>query len=135
MKKNILFICTHNSARSQLAEGLVNHYFKDTWEANSAGTTATSVNPFAVQAMAEIGIDISQHASKTIDVFKNEEFDVVVTVCDSARETCPFFPGKQVVHKSFADPSSVEGSDEEKLAAFCRTRDELKGWLFQTCKE
>lgn len=129
MKHTILFICTHNSARSQLAEGLVNHYFGDTWEAKSAGTEQTIVKPFAIKAMAEAGIDISHHTSKTIDAFKGQQFDVVVTVCDSAKETCPFFPGKKVVHHSFVDPSNVEGSDDEKLAAFCTTRDEIKGWL------
>jgi arsenate reductase (thioredoxin) len=129
MKKTILFICTHNSARSQLAEGLVNHYFSETWEAQSAGTEKTFVKPFAIKAMAEAGIDISHHTSKTVDVFKEQQFDVVVTVCDSARETCPFFPGKKVVHQSFVDPSNTEGTAEEKLAAFCQTRDEINAWL------
>jgi arsenate reductase len=129
MKNTILFICTHNSTRSQLAEGLVNHYFGDIWEAKSAGTEKTFVKPFAIQAMAEAGIDISHHTSKTIDTFQEQEFDVVVTVCDSAKETCSFFPSKKVIHQSFVDPSNVEGTDEEKLAAFCRTRDEIKMWL------
>lgn len=132
MKKTILFICTHNSARSQLAEGSVNHYFGDEWEAKSAGTEQTFVKPFAIKAMAEAGIDISHHTSKTIEAFQGQEFDVVVTVCDSARETCPFFPGKKVIHQSFVDPSNVEGTDEEKLVAFCRTRDEIKAWLEET---
>lgn len=131
MKKNVLFICTHNSARSQMAEGLMNYYFKDTWEAKSAGTIATSVKPLAIKALAELGIDIAHHSSKTIDTFKDDIFDVVVTVCDRAKETCPFFPGKKVIHKGFVDPSNVEGTDEEKLAAFCRTRDEIKAWLFR----
>lgn len=129
MKYTILFICTHNSARSQLAEGLVNHYFGDAWEASSAGTEQTFVKPFAVKAMAEAGIDISHHSSKTIDAFQGKAFDVVVTVCDSARETCPFFPGKKVVHQSFVDPSNAQGSDADKLAAFWATRDEIKAWL------
>jgi arsenate reductase len=129
MKKTILFICTHNSARSQLAEGLVNHYFGESWEASSAGTERTFVKPFAIKAMAEAGIDISHHTSKTIDAFQDQEFDVVVTVCDSARETCPFFPSKKVVHHSFVDPSNAQGSDADKLAAFCATRDEIKAWL------
>ena len=98
MKKKILFICTHNSARSQIAEGLMNHYFKDTWEAKSAGTVATFVKPFAIKALAEIDIDISQHTSKTIDTFQGDVFDVVVTVCNRAKETCPFFPGKKVMY-------------------------------------
>ncbi len=129
MKHTILFICTHNSARSQLAEGLVNHYFSEEWEAQSAGIVVTSVKPFAIKAMAEIEIDISHHTSKTIEAFQGQQFDVVVTVCDSAKEACPFFPGKKVLHQSFVDPSDVEGTDEEKLAAFCRTRDDIKTWL------
>ena len=129
MKHTILFICTHNSARSQLAEGLVNHSFSETWEAKSAGTEQTIVKPFAIKAMAEAGIDSSHHTSKTVDAFKGQQFDVVVTVCDSARETCPFFPGKKVIHHSFVDPSNAEGSDADKLAAFCTTRDEIKAWL------
>ena len=129
MRKTILFICTHNSARSQLGAGLVNHYFGDIWEASSAGTEKNFAKPLAIKAMAEAGIDISHYTSKTIDVFKGQEFDVVVTVCDSARETCPFFPGKKVIHHSFVDPSNAEGTNEEKLAAFCRTRDEIKAWL------
>lgn len=129
MKHSILFICTHNSARSQLAEGLVNHYFGETWNASSAGTEQTMVKPFAIKAMAAAGIDISRHSSKTIDAFQGQEFDVVVTVCDSARETCPFFPGRKVVHQSFVDPSNASGSEADKLAAFCQTRDEIKAWL------
>ncbi len=129
MKHTILFICTHNSARSQLGEGLVNHYFGDIWQASSAGTEKTFVKPFAIKAMAEAGIDITHHTSKTIHAFQGKIFDVVVTVCDSARENCPFFPGKKVVHQSFVDPSNVQGSDTDKLAAFCRTRNEIKVWL------
>jgi arsenate reductase (thioredoxin) len=130
MKKKVLFICTHNSARSQMAEGLVNHYCKETWDAQSAGTIATSVSPFAIKALAEIGIDIAHQTSKTIETFKDEMFDVVVTVCDSARETCPFFPGKKIIHQSFRDPSNTEGTEKEKLAAFCHARDEIKAWIF-----
>ena len=129
MKKTILFICTHNSARSQLAEGLVNHFFQNEWEAYSAGTTETFVKPLAVKALAEIGIDISHHYSKSLATFEDKEFNVVVTVCDSAKESCPHFQGKKVIHSSFKDPSNVEGTDEEKLTAFCKTRDEIKDWL------
>ena len=129
IKKKVLFICNHNSARSQIAEGLVNHFFKETWEAKSAGIVSTEVNPFAIKAMKQIGIDISGHTSKTIDTFKNENFDLVVIVCDSEKEVCPFFPGKKVIHKNFADPSAFEGNDIEKLKVFCRTRDEIKEWL------
>lgn len=129
MKNRVLFICTHNSARSQLAEGLVNHFFSDEWTAYSAGTEATLVKPFTILAMKEAGIDISTQTSKTIDVFKGQVFDLVVTVCDSAKESCPFFPGKRVIHKSFPDPSNEKGTDQEKLAAFCKTRDEIHQWL------
>lgn len=129
MKKTILFLCTHNSARSQLAEGLTNHYFSDKWAAQSAGTEATIVKPWAIEAMKKDGIDISKHYSKTVDEFKGQEFDIVVTVCDSAKEACPFFPGKKVIHHSFEDPSNVQGDDEAKVQAFCATREEIKEWL------
>ncbi len=129
MKKKVLFICTHNSARSQMAEGLANHYLSNLLEASSAGTEATSVNPFAIEALRIIGIDITGQYSKSIDEFKNIIFDIVVTVCDSAREKCPFFPGKKVIHKSFFDPSSVEGDYNEKLNAFIKVRDEILNWL------
>lgn len=129
MKKTILFICTHNSARSQLAEGLVNHYFRNKWSAKSAGTEATFVKPFAIQAMKEVGIDISSQTSKTIETFQGQMFDVVVTVCDRAKETCPFFPGKMVIHKSFTDPSNMVGTEKDKLLAFCHTRDDIYTWL------
>ncbi len=129
MTKEVLFICTHNSARSQLAEGLVNALYSDRLKAFSAGTEKTRVNPLAVEVLREIGIDISHHTSKTIDVFKDRVFDVVVTVCDHARETCPFFPGKKVIHRGFEDPSLVEGSEIEKLTAFRRVRDEINRWI------
>ena len=107
----------------------MNHYFGDQWKAKSAETEQTVVKPFAINAMAEAGVDMSHHTSKTIETFRGQEFDVVVTICDRARETCPFFPGKNVIHHSFVDPSTVEGTDEKKLAAFCRTRDNIKTWL------
>ncbi|MCK4653565.1 MAG: arsenate reductase ArsC [Candidatus Cloacimonetes bacterium] len=129
IKKKVLFICNHNSARSQIAEGLVNHFFKETWEAKSAGIVSTEVNPFAIKAMKQIGIDISGHTSKTIDTFKDENFDLVVTMCDSEKGICPFFPGKSNIYISFADPSTFEGNDIEKLKVFYRTRDEIKEWL------
>lgn len=127
MKKSILFLCTHNSARSQLAQGLVNHHFGDRWEAHSAGTEETEVKPEAVQVLSEVGIDITNHRSKTVEVYRNRQFDVVVTVCDSARETCPFFPGRKVVHHSFEDPSGVTGAG--RLDAFRKTRNEILEWL------
>ena len=129
MKKSILFICTHNSARSQIAEGLVNVLYSDKFEAQSAGIIATKVNPFAIKAMKEIGIDIKHHRSKSIQEFKGKIFDIVVTVCDNAKETCPFFPGKVVIHKGFEDPSVSKGSNRKKLETFKRVRDEIKIWL------
>jgi arsenate reductase len=132
-KKKILFICTHNSARSQLAEGLMNHFHGGRFEAFSAGTEATFVKPFAIEAMKQIGIDITRNRSKTVEEFRGMKFDYVVTVCDSAKENCPFFPGaKAYIHMGFQDPSDVEGTDEEKRSAFARTRDEIKQWVDHT---
>ncbi len=134
MKSSVLFICTHNSARSQMAEGLMNHFFGDRYRVSSAGTEATGVNPFAIQALGEIGVDISAHHSKTVGEFRGECFDTVVTVCDNARESCPFFPGKRVIHKSFRDPSHTDGSGEEVLQAFREVRDEIHAWLEEEFK-
>lgn len=129
-KQRVLFICTHNSARSQMAEGLTNALFGDRWQAFSAGTEKTSVKRFAMDAMAKINVDISHHTSKTLDEFLNQDFDLVVTVCDSAKEACPYFPGaKQMIHAGFEDPSDVKGSDSEKLQAFINTRDRITLWL------
>jgi arsenate reductase len=123
-RQRVLFLCTHNSARSQMAQGLLNWLAPDRFEAFSAGTEATHVNPLAIKALAELGIDISDHTSKTLDVYRGLPFDLVVTVCSSAREACPFFPGaRRQVHWGFADPSDVQGSEEERLAAFRHTRD------------
>ena len=129
MKQTILFICTHNSARSQMAEGLVKGFFSDDYDAYSAGTMATRVNPYAVRVMDEVGIDITGHYSKSIGEFKAKNFDHVVTVCDKARESCPFFPGKNITHRSFKDPASVKGSEKDKLEAFRNVRDEIYSWL------
>lgn len=129
MRKTVLFICTHNSARSQLAEGLVNHYFSDKWIASSCGTEKTFVKPPAIEAMKRDGVDISHQSSKTIEMLHEKQFDLVVTVCDSAKESCPFFPGKKVVHHSFTDPSNIGESSEERIQAFCIVRDEIKTWL------
>src|SRR5579883_1687438 len=123
MKRRILFICTHNSARSQMAEGLLRTLGNDQFEVYSAGTEATFVRPLAIQVMAEIGIDISQQQSKTLDRYLDEPFDEVITVCDTAAETCPFFPGAaHRRHWSFADPSKATGSEEEQLAFYRRVR-------------
>ncbi len=132
LKKRVLFICTHNSARSQIAEGLLNSLYGSRYEAHSAGIAPTAINPYAVRAMAEIGIDISANRSKSIEEFRGEIFDYVVTVCDDAREACPFFPGKKVIHKSFQDPSQFRGTDDEILVKVRKVRDEIKGWIEST---
>ena len=129
MKKRVLFICTHNSARSQMAEGLLNAFYGDKYEGYSAGITPTRVNPYVVKSMAEIGIDISRNRSKSIEEFRGENFNYVVTVCDSAREACPFFPGEEVIHKSFDDPSRFKGSEEEILKQVRRVRQEINEWI------
>ncbi|MEO0084686.1 MAG: arsenate reductase ArsC [candidate division WOR-3 bacterium] len=134
-KQKVLFICTHNSARSQMAEGLLNHLYGDKYQAYSAGTQPTQVNPYAIKVMQEIGIDISQHRSKSVQEFLNEKFDYVITVCDRANETCPFFPnGKKRIHQSFPDPTSFIGisSEEESLNVFRQVRDKIKQWIQET---
>ncbi len=113
-----------------MAEGITNYYFNKRWEAFSAGTEKTYVKPMAIKALEYAGIDISNHRSKLSTEFRGWEFDVVVTVCDNAKENCPFFPGaKKYVHKGFRDPSDTKGSEEEVLEAFCRSRDEIHKWL------
>lgn len=125
-KRRVLFVCTHNSARSQMAEGLLRAHACDRFEAFSAGTEATAVRPEAVQVMAELDIDISSQWSKTIDEYLGQPFEWVITVCDTAREACPVFPGAENSgHWGFDDPSSAEGTDEERLAVFRRVRDEI----------
>lgn len=130
MRIRVLFVCTHNSARSQIAEALLGHYGGDDFEAHSAGTEATRVNPFAIEALREIGIDWSAARSKVITEFLDQRFDYVVTVCDRARETCPVFPGSEnTLHWGLDDPSEVDGTDAEKLAAFRRTQLEVSARL------
>jgi len=132
MKKKVLFLCTHNSCRSQMAEGIVNHYINDRLQAFSAGTEATSVNPRALEVMQEIGIDLSGHHSKTMDEFAGEKLDYVITLCGDANERCPlFFGGVERIHIGFHDPSKVTGTDEEVMAEFRRVRDEIKATLLQ----
>jgi arsenate reductase (thioredoxin) len=126
-KRRVLFLCTHNSARSQMAEGILRHVAGDHVEVQSAGTEETRVNPLAIRAMAEIGIDIGGHASKTLDRFLDQPWDHVVTVCDSANDRCPVFPRSAArLHWSFPDPSRATGTDEEKLAVFRRVRGEIE---------
>lgn len=122
----VLFVCTHNSARSQIAEALLGRYGGADFEVRSAGTEATRVNPLAIRVLAEQGIDWSAARSKVIDEFLDQRFDYVVTVCDRARETCPAFPGSiNTLHWGLDDPSEVEGTDAERLAAFRRTVQEV----------
>ena len=132
MKQRILFICTHNSARSQMAEGLLRHLGGDQFEVFSAGTEATAVRPLAIKAMAELGIDISQQQSKTLDRYLHQPFDMVITVCDTAAEACPVFPGAvQRRHWSFEDPSKATGSEVEQLAVYRRVRDQIRSRIEQ----
>jgi arsenate reductase len=129
-KQRVLILCTGNSARSQMAEGLLRHYAEERFEVFSAGTKPSSVRPEAVVAMQELGIDISAHRSKSLDEFDGQKFDYVLTVCHHAKESCPLFPGNAVViHHSFEDPAAFQGSEEEKLAAFRRVRDQLRTFL------
>lgn len=125
--KRVLFVCTHNSVRSQMAEGLINHDLAGKLQAFSAGTEPSQVNPLAVEVMKEIGIDISRHRSKSLDEFKDEKFDFVITLCDQAAETCPvFFGGTKRIHMGFEDPATAVGSKEEKLSFFRKIRDEIR---------
>ena len=127
-KRRVLFLCTGNSCRSQMAEGLVNHYLGDRWEAFSAGTRPSGyVHPLAVQAMAELGIDISSYRSKSVDAFRATAFDRVITVCDGAAKNGPAWLGKGIVrHIGFPDPAAAEGSEEEQMAVFRHVRDGLR---------
>ncbi|QSV47235.1 arsenate reductase ArsC [Geobacter benzoatilyticus] len=127
MKQRVLFLCTHNANRSQMAEGLVNHFLGDRWEACSAGTEATRVNPRATRAMAELGIDISGQHSKNLAEFDGQSFDRVITLCGDAAETCPLFVGGvRREHLGFTDPSRTAGTEEEIMAEFRRVRDEMR---------
>ncbi len=126
-KQRVLILCTGNSARSQMAEGLLRHIAGDRFEVVSAGTVASFVRPQAIAVMNEIGIDISNHRSKSLDEFLATPFDYVVTVCDNANESCPIFPGPaKRIHWSFDDPAAVSGSDEAILSEFRRVRDEIQ---------
>jgi len=125
--KRVLILCTGNSARSQMAEGLLRHDAGDRFEVESAGVNPTAVKPEAVQVMLEVGIDISTHHSKSVDEFTDQEFDYVITVCDNAREQCPVFPrNTQRIHWSFEDPALASGDAETRLAVFRKVRDEIR---------
>src|ERR1035437_4898926 len=126
MARKVLILCTGNSARSQMAEGLFRHEAGDGYEVFSAGTKPTQVRPEAIAVMREIGIDIYGHRSKPVDEFTGQEFDTVITVCDNANESCPVFPGRtHRLHWPFEDPPTVVGSEEERRAAFRAIRDQI----------
>jgi arsenate reductase len=134
MKRQVLILCTGNSARSQMAEGLLRHLAGDQMDVFSAGLKFSVVNPLAIAAMAERDIDISQHRSKSLDEYRTQPFDEVITVCDNAAENCPIFPGPaHRIHWSFADPAAATGTDDEQLQVFRESRDaiekQLRQWL------
>ena len=125
-RTRVLFLCTHNSARSQMAEGILRHLGGDRFAIESAGTQPRSVHPLAIQVMARRGIDLGGHRSKHVDALDHRVFDYAVTVCDDAKENCPFFPGiPQRIHWSIADPSLVTGEETERIAAFEHAADDL----------
>jgi arsenate reductase len=129
-KKRVLILCTGNSARSQMAEGLLRHDAGDRFDVESAGTKPSSVRPEAIAVMKDLGIDISAHRSKSVQEFDGQNFDYVITVCDSARESCPvFFGTAEKLHHSFDDPAALIASEHDRLALFRRVRDELRGYL------
>ena len=142
-KKKVLFLCTHNSARSQMAEGLLRAMRGEDYEAHSAGIVATLVDPRAVLVMKEMGIDISSQRSKTSSEFGDTIFDLAVTVCDRARQACPICStrlelpsslpkAREVIHRSFEDPAATLGTEEEQLEVFRRVRDEIADWIRRT---
>jgi arsenate reductase len=125
-RKRVLILCTGNSARSQMAEGLLRHLAGDRFEVASAGVAPTQVRPEAIAVMRELGIDISHHRSKSVDEFLGQDFDYVITVCDNANEQCPIFPSNtKRIHWSFEDPAAAAGDEQARLAVFRRVRDEI----------
>jgi arsenate reductase len=129
-QKRVLILCTGNSARSQMAEGLLRHDGRDLFEVFSAGTRPSHVRPEAIAAMRELGIDISAHRSKSVDEFAGREFDYVITVCDNAKELCPVFPGQtRRIHWSFDDPAAATGDEATRLGEFRRVRDQIRECL------
>ena len=126
-KQRVLFLCTHNSARSQMAEGLLRDLGGDRFETYSAGTEATHIRPLAIRAMAELDIDISGQESKTLDRYLDQPFDAVITVCDQANEACPvFFGARQRLHWSFPDPSKAQGDEDQQLTVYRQVRDAIR---------
>lgn len=131
-KKRVLILCTGNSARSQMAEGLLRHDAGNRFEVESAGTKPGHVRPEAIFVMKELGIDISGHRSKSVDEFAGRDFDYVLTVCDNAKESCPIYAGHaNRLHRNFDDPAAMQGSETERLAVFRRVRDEIREYLRQ----
>lgn len=129
-KQSVLILCTGNSARSQMAEGLLRHIAGEKFDVESAGISPSHVRAEAIEAMREIGIDISSHRSKSVEEFVSQPFEYIITVCDNARETCPIFPGEATrIHWSFSDPAAVEGTAAERLAAFRSVRDQIREQL------
>ena len=132
-RKRVLFLCNHNSVRSQMAEGLLKSMYGEYYDVHSAGSSPSTLNPYAVKVMAEIGIDISKYRSKSIKEFQGTKFDYIVTVCNEG--ACPPFPGgKHYLHKSFKDPAAFEGSYEDEIIVFKEVRDEMKVWIEDTFK-
>jgi arsenate reductase (thioredoxin) len=135
LRDKVLIICNHNSTRSQIAEGLLKSLYGKYYEVYSAGDNPTSVNPYAIKVLEEIGVDISQNRSKSLKEFEGLTFDYVVTVCGGDGQTCPVFSGGiAYINKSFEDPSEVNGNIHDKIVAFRRTRDEIRIWLEETFK-
>jgi arsenate reductase (thioredoxin) len=134
-KQRVLILCTGNSARSQMAEGLLRDMAGEEFEVASAGVNPSRVRPEAIEAMREIGIDISDHRSKSVDEFTGQEIDYVITVCDNAKEQCPVFPGRtKRIHWSFEDPAAAQGDEAERRAIFSRVRDEIRSRLEEFLK-
>ena len=133
LKEKVLIICNHNSARSQIAEGLLKSLYGEYYQVYSAGSNPTTVNPLAIKVMAEIGIDISENRSKSLKEYDGLEFDYVVTVCGGDSQVCPFFIGGKIyLHELFEDPTKINGTDQEKTDTFRRIRDEIKVWIEKT---
>lgn len=129
-RKKVLILCTGNSARSQMAEGLLKHICQNEFEVYSAGTKPSIVRSEAIKVLREIGIDISENRSKSVDEFAGNEIDYVLTVCDNAKENCPYFPAKtKLIHRNFEDPAAIAGGEEERLMAFRKVRDEIENYL------
>jgi arsenate reductase len=129
-KKRVLILCTGNSARSQIAEGLLRHDAGDRFEVESAGTKPSVLRPEAIAVLKEVGIDITEHRSKHVEEFNGQHFEYVLTVCDNGKETCPvFFDTAKRLHQNFKDPAVIEGTQEKRMAAFRTVRDEIRSYL------